>query len=86
VIETTTTYTRTVTCDTCGTQVRTSGSSLQMHQEVPTEWLQVSPPGERVMREFCSRDCFLNYVPPEQQDKPWATVASSDAAQSGEQS
>lgn len=83
-IDTIVTYQRTVTCDTCGKKVQTSGESIQMTQMVPTDWVQVSPPGEKDMREFCSIKCFTSYKGAPSPNKPWAVLPQEKTAEDEE--
>jgi hypothetical protein len=56
-----------ITCDTCGKKVEFE--SLQLGADrVPLDWIQATPGGEQMQREFCSIECQVNWVPPR---KPW---------------
>jgi hypothetical protein len=60
-------YFVTIECDTCTKKVQFE--SLQLGADrVPLEWIQATPPGEVMQREFCSVECVGNWTPP---PKPW---------------
>lgn len=60
-------YWVTITCDTCAKKLEFESVQLGADR-VPIEWVQATPPGEQIIREFCSTKCVGNYKPPA---KPW---------------
>jgi hypothetical protein len=56
-----------IECDTCGKKESFESTAMGADR-IPDDWIQTPPPGEKVIREFCSIECLSNYKPP---PKPW---------------